>query len=326
MGEAPTFSIIVPVYNRAGMIGRALGSCLRQDYTDFEVIVVDDASTDQTAERVASCGDPRITLLRHPVNRGVCAARNTAIAAARGRWCVMLDSDFELLAGALAGLARRCDEAAPDVGNVASMCTWDVGPDTPVPAPREDAVYDYEGYVRYWGALRIPESFNCIRRSVFETLRYPEGRAYEGGFHLEMARTHRFSLTRERFVLIHTDAPNRITASPPAETARRLLRDARDRAEDFERTLRLHGEVMARLTPALRDAYVLNAVIQRLLAGQRREAAGLLADAPLSLWRSVRLWVALGAGLLGPEALAFTQAHGGEALRRLRRLRGGGPR
>ncbi len=318
MGEAPTFSIIIPVYNRAGMIGRALESCLRQDYPSFEVIIVDDASSDHTSERVASYNDPRVTLLRHPVNRGVCAARNTAIDAARGAWCIMLDSDFELLDGALSGLAKLCAEAAPDVGNVASMCTWDNGPDTPIPPPSEDAVYDYEGYVRYWGALRIPESFNCIRRSVFETLRYPEGRAYEGGFHLEMARTHRFSLTRQRFVLIHTDANNRITASPPAATARRLLRDARDSADDFERTLQRHGEVMARVSPALHNRFIQTAVMHRLLAGQRAAALRLVRSAPRSTWRMKRLWVVVGAGLVGPEVLAYVQANGGELMRRLR--------
>lgn len=95
------FSIIIPSYNRALTIERAIGSCLRQTFVDFEIIVIDDGSTDDTAAAVARCDDPRVVYIRQE-NRGASAARNHGAAAARGEFLAFLDSDDEFTAGKLA--------------------------------------------------------------------------------------------------------------------------------------------------------------------------------------------------------------------------------
>ncbi len=86
---SPRFSVIIPVYNRERFIARAIESVLAQTYRDFELIVVDDGSTDSTPEIVARYP---VRLLRQE-NRGVSAARNRGIAAARGEIIAFLDSD-----------------------------------------------------------------------------------------------------------------------------------------------------------------------------------------------------------------------------------------
>ena len=88
-------SIIIPAYNSATFLPRAMGSALAQTWTDLEVIVVDDASTDQTAAVAAELAreDPRVRPVRRPVNGGVSAARNAGLATARGEWIMMLDAD-----------------------------------------------------------------------------------------------------------------------------------------------------------------------------------------------------------------------------------------
>ncbi len=88
-------SVIMPAYNRAHVIGRAIKSVLAQTYNDFELIIVDDGSSDKTEEVVRSFDDPRIRFLRHERNRGVCAARNTGIKASQGDFITFLDSDDE---------------------------------------------------------------------------------------------------------------------------------------------------------------------------------------------------------------------------------------
>jgi len=102
----PIISIIIPSYNRAHLIGRAIKSVLNQTYQEFELIIVDDASKDNTEEIVKSFNDKRIIYIRHKTNKGAQAARNTAIYASQNEWIAFLDSDDEWLPNRLeAGLA-----------------------------------------------------------------------------------------------------------------------------------------------------------------------------------------------------------------------------
>lgn len=89
----PRCSVILPTYNRAKTLPRAVASVLAQDEPDFELIIVDDASTDQTAAWLATLDDPRIRVARSERNQGPSAARNTGIELARAPAIAFLDSD-----------------------------------------------------------------------------------------------------------------------------------------------------------------------------------------------------------------------------------------
>ena len=93
-GHTPTVSIITPAFNAALYVRETLDSIHAQTFSDFEVIVIDDGSIDETAAIVESYAlrDPRIQLVRQP-NQGIAAARNVGIARARGRFLALLDSD-----------------------------------------------------------------------------------------------------------------------------------------------------------------------------------------------------------------------------------------
>lgn len=88
----PGFSVVMPVFNGAGTIGRALDSILHQSYSDFEVIVVDDGSEDNTGQVVEKFIPGGVVCLRTD-HAGVCAARNEGIRAAGGKYITFLDSD-----------------------------------------------------------------------------------------------------------------------------------------------------------------------------------------------------------------------------------------
>lgn len=94
----PLFSILLTTYNRSIFLPRAIHSVLRQRFTDFELIIVDDYSTDDTPMVVATFTDPRITYLRHTHNQGVSTTRNTGIQHAQGEYICFLDDDDEYLA------------------------------------------------------------------------------------------------------------------------------------------------------------------------------------------------------------------------------------
>jgi glycosyltransferase involved in cell wall biosynthesis len=95
INKNPVVSVIMPAHNRAPVIGRAINSVLGQTFGDFELIVVDDGSTDNTQEVVRSFADGRLVFLRHERNRGATAARNTGIKASRANYVTFLDSDDE---------------------------------------------------------------------------------------------------------------------------------------------------------------------------------------------------------------------------------------
>ncbi|MBQ8536048.1 MAG: glycosyltransferase family 2 protein [Clostridia bacterium] len=86
-------SVIIPTYNRCKLLPRAIESVLSQTFTDLELIVVDDASSDETPQLMASYSDPRVRYIRQPANRGACAARNVGVQAAKGEYIAFQDSD-----------------------------------------------------------------------------------------------------------------------------------------------------------------------------------------------------------------------------------------
>lgn len=111
----PEISVVIPLYNKAAFVERCVASIRAQTLADFEVVVVDDGSTDDGLEvfRRACDGDPRFRLLRQ-ANGGVSKARNTGIEHARAEVVAFLDADDEWLPGyleAIVGLARRHPDA-----------------------------------------------------------------------------------------------------------------------------------------------------------------------------------------------------------------------
>ena len=89
----PLVSVIIPTYNHARYLGRALQSVVDQTYVNWEVIVIDNHSTDNTDELVASFSDPRITYLKIHNNGIIARSRNKGINIAKGEWIAFLDSD-----------------------------------------------------------------------------------------------------------------------------------------------------------------------------------------------------------------------------------------
>jgi glycosyltransferase involved in cell wall biosynthesis len=93
MLQRPLVSVIIPTYNRAYLVTDAIDSVLNQTYKNFELLVVDDYSTDNTKDVVETYSDSRIKYLINTRKKGAQGARNTGLYAANGEWVAMLDSD-----------------------------------------------------------------------------------------------------------------------------------------------------------------------------------------------------------------------------------------
>lgn len=111
----PDVSFVIAAYKAADTITRAIDSALAQEEVEVEVIVVDDASPDDTAAVVEAIADPRIRLIRLPTNRGPGGARNAGLEAARGDWVAILDADDTVRPGRLARMIARAGNENADI-------------------------------------------------------------------------------------------------------------------------------------------------------------------------------------------------------------------
>jgi glycosyltransferase involved in cell wall biosynthesis len=164
---APLVSVIIPAYNRAGSLRPAIESVTSQDFSDWELIVVDDGSVDDTGIVAESLADSRVRVIRHPTNRGASAARNTGIRAARGRYIAFLDSDDEWLPGKLTAQIAALEKGpeAPDLLCTGFILRYTSGRRAVERRPQAisdwfDAMID--------GCSVSPGSTLVVRRSCFE--------------------------------------------------------------------------------------------------------------------------------------------------------------
>ncbi|MFA5205622.1 MAG: glycosyltransferase [Lentisphaeria bacterium] len=130
---APKISVIVPCYNAGGLIGDALASIRRQNYAPLEIIVIDDGSTDDSAERIKRLGDD-ILFLRQD-NRGPAAARNAGLKRATGDYIAFLDADDLWPEGKLTAQAARL-ERQPELAMVTGRIQYVRLEGAPEPAAR----------------------------------------------------------------------------------------------------------------------------------------------------------------------------------------------
>lgn len=118
--KCPVVSVIIPTHNRAHLVGRAIKSVLAQTYKNFEFIIVDDASTDNTEKVIKGFNDERIRYVCHKKNKGAAATRNTGIKMARGTYIAHVDDDDEWLSTKLDKQVKRFKEVSAKVGLIYS--------------------------------------------------------------------------------------------------------------------------------------------------------------------------------------------------------------
>lgn len=190
----PEVSIVLPTYNRVDVIGRAVSSILVQSFEDWELIVVDDGSTDGTCARLEGL-DPRIRCIGQ-ANQGVYVARNTGVQAARGRYITFMDSDDEWLPHFLA-LTTAFLKAHPDRHWVTTEFVEDLGDGSPpILHDRHDIGVLYCGFARAIRSralllptgvkddyLRVYERKRIVGdwgRDIVESIGQPDAVLYQG--------------------------------------------------------------------------------------------------------------------------------------------------
>lgn len=205
-----TFTVVIPLYNKEREIEATLRSVLAQNRQPEEIVVVDDGSTDRSAEVVRRIGSPLVRLIQQP-NAGVSAARNRGIAEARSSHIALLDGDDGWEPGYLAAMERLIDDY-PDCGLYCAGFTIE-SHDGCFPAPGLDRRGVVENFFRDSAHryIAIP-SASCIPRRVFDTIGgFPVGMKIAEDLYLwiEIARRYRVCYTPERLVRYSRIAQNR---------------------------------------------------------------------------------------------------------------------
>ncbi len=313
--SAPFFSVVITTYNRARIVCRCIDSCLAQDFADFEIVVVDDGSGDETEATLRErYDDPRLRLLAHEANRGINPARHTGATNAVGEWVVVIDSDDELLPGALARLRELIEGLPPGVRVLRSRQLHDDGQITPGFVP--DGPYGYEGRVRWAEAEGGSDAARCLARAVFADTPYIDGRrgAMETLFELNLAERETSLCIEEVTTKVHADAPDSwLRAAGAADVVPRLQREAADMLWMAETTLERHGEALQRWGPRQYVTVLRIGATQAFILGKRRLGARYSLRALRRKPFSPAAWITLLLGLLGPGATA----RGAVAYRRL---------
>jgi glycosyltransferase involved in cell wall biosynthesis len=318
----PFFSVLITTYNRAEDVERCVRSCLQQTFRDFEVVVVDDASTDATPAVLTALDDPRLRIVTHERNRGISPARATAVDHAQGEWLVMVDSDWELLPHTLARLRKLIAGLPSGVRIIRSRLQRDDGQIDPTIVP--NGVTDYHGRLAWLEALAVEgassDAGHCIHRGVFETTNYFGDRrgATETLWETNLARRESSLWVYDILGRQHTDASNSHTRDASASRLiPRLLGEAPDALWMAETMLSEHGAELARYAPHYRRWLLESAALQAFLAGDRRAGIRHTGAARRAGSAGAQLWITLGLGVLGPRALAHAKLAG----RRLRSWR-----
>ena len=216
-------SVVMPVYNRAPLVGEAIESILGQTYEHLELIIVDDDSTDQSVVVIQQYRDPRIRLIRLPKNRGPSVARNIGNEAARGTYIAVMDSDDIALPQRLEKQLAFM-EAHPEVGlcgcSVHSIDevgqrkkgAWQASSDPTL--CRANLVFGIPFHHATW----------LVRRAIYEQLTYRTEwePVADFDFMVEAARLTTFAGLRDTMMLIRNH-PERISRRRRKEQTNKTL-------------------------------------------------------------------------------------------------------
>jgi radical SAM superfamily enzyme YgiQ (UPF0313 family)/predicted O-methyltransferase YrrM/GT2 family glycosyltransferase len=183
--DRPLISVVTPTHNRAGYVAEAVNTALSQEFHDLEVVVVDDGSTDDTAEVLAQITDPRFRYIQKPKTNAP-DTRNQCIAAARGEFLLWLDSDDLLLPGWLARLGSILEAGAKAEVYYGNLEVVDA-------RRRRLNIIRYEDFANKNALLLarlvqgnpLPLPGSLIRKTLLEEV---------GGFDVEFTRAHDYEL------------------------------------------------------------------------------------------------------------------------------------
>lgn len=232
--RSPTVSVVLPTYNRAGSIPMSVKSVLLQTFQDFEVIIVDDGSTDNTEEVVHTINDSRVKYIKCDRNYGATHARNVGIQIASGRYIAFQDSDDQWLPEKLRKQVEVLHSAKKNIG-VVYNAYWRVINNKqiymPVDAPNTEKAKAVvaELFFLFVATPTVLVRKECFERSGVFDERLP--RLQEWELWIRMSQNYKFEYINEALVASYYQSQS-ITA------------DHESLITSFDLILKKHGQIL----------------------------------------------------------------------------------
>ena len=213
--QHPKVTVFIPVFNREKYVGDAIESILGQSFPDFEILLVDDGSTDQSVEIIRSYTDSRIRLVCHEKNFGIPKTRNKGVECARGEYIAMLDSDDRAYPNRLEKQVAFLD-ANPDYAQVGSWCQMMDEQGQPLKTIKRQPVHPDDVHAQFLFRCAISNRSIMARTAILQEYGYrndyPRCQDYE--LHVRLAKRFKMGNIPECLVYgrIH---PQQITGQTP---------------------------------------------------------------------------------------------------------------
>ncbi|MEZ4875067.1 MAG: glycosyltransferase family 2 protein [Flavobacteriaceae bacterium] len=221
MENSVLFSVIIPLYNKENYVIKTLESVLGQSFTNFEVIIVNDCSTDESLQKAKSFKDPRIRIIEHPENKGLSASRNTGIKNAGADYLAFIDADDVWKPSFLQKIKQLIERYGKDASVFASTyeITFGNGKTVTFPFPKL-GIHD-EGIIEDFFSSSLGYNYYCMssicaKKSLFEAIGYFDetiNYSEDVDFNIRLNIRYKVALINEPLATLQFISENQITQS-----------------------------------------------------------------------------------------------------------------
>jgi glycosyltransferase involved in cell wall biosynthesis len=242
--SSPKVSVVIPTYNRPDLLSRAIESVLNQTYTNYECIIVDDASCVDTSSVIKEFNDGSIRYFEHEKNQGASAARNTGIEHAKGEYIAFLDDDDEWLPEKIAKQVDLFDRLDSDYGLVYCWMVYRQHSDSEV---IKEYCPEYRGYIfphTLDGQPIGSASTLLVRKDVAEKTKFDVSlpRGNDGDFIRRICREYKVEYIPEILVNYYVSHGNIRITREDEQGIRNAIKGHKVKLEKFENELKNHPD------------------------------------------------------------------------------------
>jgi glycosyltransferase involved in cell wall biosynthesis len=221
MENSIRFSVVIPLYNKENYVEKTLKSVLEQHFKNFELLIVNDCSTDKSLERVKEFTDPRIKIIQHPKNKGLSASRNTGIKNASADYVAFIDADDLWKPTFLEKMNALIDAYKDQASVFASTYEITFGEEKKVTFPFPLLEINSEGIINHFFSSSLGYNYYCMssicaKKSLFDEIGYFDERinySEDVDFNIRLNLKHKVALINEPLATLNFISENQITHS-----------------------------------------------------------------------------------------------------------------